>query len=48
MTKKPCRFVDGNAYATAKQRIIEKLKAFYGRFFGLVYRSANIYQSVIF
>lgn len=31
MTKKPSRFGGGNAYATVKQRIIDKLKAFYKR-----------------
>lgn len=35
MTKKPSRFGGGNAYATVKQRIIDKLKVFYERFVGL-------------
>lgn len=34
MTKKPSRFGGGGAYATVKQRIIDKLKAFYERFAG--------------
>lgn len=35
MTKKPSRFGGGNACATVKQRIIEKLKGFIERFAGL-------------
>ena len=35
MTKKPSRFGGGGAYATVKQRILDKLKAFYERFAGM-------------
>lgn len=35
MTKKPSRFGGGNAYAAMKQRILDKLKAFYERFVGM-------------
>lgn len=35
MTKKPSRFGGGGAYATMKQRILDKLKAFYERFAGM-------------
>ena len=36
MTKKPSRFVPQNAYTEMKQRVLEKLKAFFERFSGLV------------
>lgn len=35
MTKKPSRFAPQNAYAEMKQRVLEKLKAFFERFNGL-------------
>ena len=35
MTKKPSRFGGGGSYAALKQRIVDKLKAFYERFSGL-------------
>ena len=35
MTAKPSRFGGGGAYAAMKQRVIDKLKAFYERFSGL-------------
>ena len=35
MTKKPSRFGGGGAYATVKQRILDKLKSFYERFAGI-------------
>lgn len=36
MTKKPSRFAPQNAYTEMKQRVLEKLKAFFERFSGLV------------
>lgn len=35
MAKKPSRFGGGGTYTTMKQRIIDKLKAFYEKFAGM-------------
>ena len=35
MTRKPSRFAPENVYAAAKQRVIDRLQAYYERFTGL-------------